>query len=352
MFWAAVAGAAVRACGKRVVIDGIADILALPENDAFCLNVHQSWKTEHIPEQYTELAETWRSESVRNVLWTDRGNLELVEHYYPAWTSHYATLLNLPKHSGGAVMASDWARLLYLHKFGGLYVDLDYEAHIPPTDWPVVTENKVWGAGAAENPNFPIYFVNSPFLITEVMQNSLMYAPLPGHPFFLKVGDSIANTLDFIENPYCPDDHAFPNDVHHAVSANCPLTGAFSNRWTKSVTWLMKTEQITGPPVLDKTYTQLALEKSPIIAHVRPLSTADYFGTVGSNSIGPGKLATHWHANSWVTFNPVRLMPSLTLLIVSALAATLAAFYCLGKHERVCRSKCSRTPRKEVHHGI
>lgn len=322
-------------CGNSIVVDGISDIQRLPPSSSQCLSVHQSWKTASVPPKYRKLQATWLHKDVRHVLWTDKGNLDLVEHYYPAWSSHYAQLLSLPSHSGGAVMASDWARLLYLHKFGGLYVDLDYEAHVPPTEWPIVAETRADSAAQAS-----VYFVNSPFLITEVMQNSLMYAPLAGNPFFMHVGRSIERTLEFIEHPFCPDDRGRDGTQ---VSANCPLTGAFTNRWTMSVTWLMKTEQITGPPILDKTYTQLSLSGSPDVSRVSALSTSDYFGSVGSNSIGPGKYATHWHANSWVTLNPVRLMPTLSFTVILLLVLLLAASFYVGKHERVYRSKCMRS---------
>lgn len=322
-------------CGNLVVVDGISDIQQLPPTSLQCLNVHQSWKTAEVPEKYHRLQATWHHKDVRHVLWTDKGNLDLIEHYYPRWSSHYAQLLALPSASGGAVMASDWARLLYLHRFGGLYVDLDYEAHVPPTEWPIVLQSRDDAAVQTA-----VYFVNSPFLITEVMQNSLMYAPRPGNPFFMHVGRSIQNTLDFIEHPFCPNDSGRDGAQ---VSANCPLTGAFTNRWTMSVTWLMKTEQITGPPVLDKTYTQLALSGSPDITRVFALSTSDYFGSVGSNSIGPGRYATHWHANSWVTLNPVRLMPTLSLTVILTLLGLLGLAFYIGKHERVYRSKCMRS---------
>lgn len=319
------------ACGETVVVNGIRDIQNLPENDMTCLNLHQSWKTAQIPEKYTSLVATWRDERVRNILWTDRGNLDLVEHFYTQWSAHYSRLLNLPTNSGGNVMASDWARLLYIHKFGGLYVDLDYEAHVSPVDWPVVSLQFY-----KERRENPLFFVQSPFLITEVMQNSLVYSPKPGHPFLVAACESIVKTLDFIEHPYCPNDAT--KDDGTSVSANCPLTGAFSSPWTKSVTWLMKTEQITGPPVLDKTYTQLSLGQSKIVESVYALSTSDFFGTVGSNSIGPGKYATHWHANSWVTLNPVRLMPTLTFTIILTLVFVTVSAYFIGKHEGMIKS--------------
>jgi len=321
-------------CGETLVVDGIRDIQNLPLNGNTCLNVHQSWKTADVPEKYAHLVESWRDERVRNVLWTDQGNLDLVEHFYIEWSAHYSRLLNLPMYSGGNVMASDWARLLYIHKFGGLYVDLDYEAHVSPADWPVIslqffTQREV----------NPLFFVKSPFLITEVMQNSLVYSPEPGHPFLYAACRSIVNTLDFIEHPYCPDDQE--RTVGSAVSAKCPLTGAFSNPWTKSVTWLMKTEQITGPPVLDKTFTELSLAKDSIVESVHALPTSDFFGTVGSSSIGPGKYATHWHANSWVTLNPVRLMPELTITLLLLFLVVFAGAFFAGKNERLIRNLCS-----------
>ena len=327
-------------CGDRFVVDGVKDIVNLTHSGAKCLLVHQSWITEEIPEKYRSLTKTWQFPEVRNVLWTDKGNLELIEHFYPMWLSQYKRLLDLPKSSGGPVMASDWARLLYLHKFGGIYVDLDYEAHLPPPQWPVVQENSVF---QSHRENAPIFFVNSPFLITEVMQNSLMYSPSSGHPFLYQVCKSIAQTLDFIENPYCPDDSTVRKE---GVSAACPTMNAFSNRWTKSVTWLLKTEQITGPPVLDKTYTQLSLSNNPDVRRVYSLPTNEYFGTVGSNSIGPGKYATHWHANSWVTLNPVRLMPTLSITVVVGFALTLFLAYKYGQNERLTRSRCMRSESK------
>ena len=313
-------------CGNAVVIDGLHDIRYLRPTSSRCLLVHQSWKTDDVPEKFRALQNTWRNNNtVRTVLWTDNGNFELVAHYYPQWISHYQQLLALPAHSGGAVMAADWARLLYLHKFGGIYVDLDYEAHVSPVDWPVVRESRT-------NPSVQnsVYFVNSPFVLTEVMQNSLMYAPEPAHPFFLHVCETIQTTLEFIETPYCPDDTSRTTDP---VSARCQVVGAFTNRWTKSVAWLLKTEQITGPPVLDKTYTQLSLGNNPVVDRVLPLPTAEYFGHVDSNTIGPGKYATHWHANSWVNMNPVKLMPALSFTILVGLFAAMALAFYIGKQK-------------------
>ena len=310
-------------CGNSIVVDGVSDIQRLPPSSSQCLSVHQSWKTASVPPKYRKLQATWLHKDVRHVLWTDKGNLDLVEHYYPAWSSHYAQLLSLPSHSGGAVMASAGPGCC-LH---GVCTSTSTTGRTFTTSG-VVATRRFRGAG--------IRYLWSPFLITSATTSC---TPLAGNPFFMHVGRSIERTLEFIEHP-CPDDRGRDGTQ---VSANCPLTGAFTNRWTMSVTWLMKTEQITGPPILDKTYTQLSLSGSPDVSRVSALSTSDYFGSVGSISIGPGKYATHWHANSWVTLNPVRLMPTLSFTVILLLVLLLAASFYVGKHERVYRSKCMRS---------
>ncbi|MBN1364690.1 MAG: hypothetical protein JW976_07800 [Syntrophaceae bacterium] len=53
-------------------------------------------------------------------LWTDDDNMLLVERDYPDFLSLY-------KSYDYPVLKADFARILYLHKFGGLYADLDLE---------------------------------------------------------------------------------------------------------------------------------------------------------------------------------------------------------------------------------
>lgn len=88
--------------------------------------IHQSWKTDRIPAEYQAYARTWRELHVdwEHRLWTDDDNLDLIRRDYPR-------LLPTYKSYPLAIQRADMARILYLHKHGGLYVDLDFECFRP-----------------------------------------------------------------------------------------------------------------------------------------------------------------------------------------------------------------------------
>eukprot|EP00835_Amoeboradix_gromovi_P006750 NODE_870_length_3547_cov_0.466357.p1 type:complete len:348 gc:universal NODE_870_length_3547_cov_0.466357:2477-1434(-) len=98
--------------------------------------LHQTWKTQSLPPNFLR----WRHSWLRNHphwqhnLWTDLENRQLVKQEYP-WLLHFYD--NLPKH----IQRVDIVRYLYLHKYGGVYADLDFEC-IKPID-PLLINNKV-----------------------------------------------------------------------------------------------------------------------------------------------------------------------------------------------------------------
>lgn len=84
--------------------------------------IHQSWKTRIIPENvyrrhwvdsWLETHPDWEYR-----FWTDDDNLALVEHDYPEFLGFYLRLEE-------GIKRADFARFLYLHRHGGIYVDLD-----------------------------------------------------------------------------------------------------------------------------------------------------------------------------------------------------------------------------------
>jgi mannosyltransferase OCH1-like enzyme len=86
--------------------------------------IHQTWKTEHIPyeifdrrwvESWTRYHPDWLY-----VLWTDARLRELGRACYPSYESLYGQ--DVP-----GIFLADFGRYMVLHRFGGLYVDLDYE---------------------------------------------------------------------------------------------------------------------------------------------------------------------------------------------------------------------------------
>ena len=91
--------------------------------------IHQTWKSEIIPAEFQEFVASWRSfhPSWEFRLWSDEDNRHLVQQHYD-WL--------LPTYDGYpfAVQRADMARILYMHQFGGLYVDLDFECLRPFDD--------------------------------------------------------------------------------------------------------------------------------------------------------------------------------------------------------------------------
>ena len=90
--------------------------------------VHQTWArpgSDSYDCPHPDLRATWRRHhehmpNVTYVLWNDVDNARLVTDHYPELSNFY---MSLPLF----VNKLDFVRLLYLHRFGGVYVDVDYE---------------------------------------------------------------------------------------------------------------------------------------------------------------------------------------------------------------------------------
>lgn len=87
--------------------------------------IHQSWKTSLIP--FEVYPKSWQ-DSWKTLhplweyrLWTDADNERLVATHYPQFLAFFRRLdLGIKK--------ADFSRFLYMHRFGGIYVDLDFIA--------------------------------------------------------------------------------------------------------------------------------------------------------------------------------------------------------------------------------
>ena len=88
--------------------------------------IHQSWKSEIIPERFRSYVRSWRElhPNWEYRLWTDEDNRELIRQHYDWLLPTYDTYPY-------GIQRADMARLLYMHRFGGLYVDLDFECLRP-----------------------------------------------------------------------------------------------------------------------------------------------------------------------------------------------------------------------------
>jgi hypothetical protein len=88
--------------------------------------VHQTWRTADVPPEWRPLAGTWRRHHPHweHRLWTDADNQRLVDDHYPEVAAQYASC-------SYGIQRADLARYLILHRYGGVYVDLDMECLRP-----------------------------------------------------------------------------------------------------------------------------------------------------------------------------------------------------------------------------
>jgi len=88
--------------------------------------IHQTWKTENIPQKFSGCVNTWKKKHPewQYKLWTDRDNRAFIK-------SHYPSFLNLYDGYTSKIKKADAVRYFILHKYGGLYVDCDFECLKP-----------------------------------------------------------------------------------------------------------------------------------------------------------------------------------------------------------------------------
>jgi mannosyltransferase OCH1-like enzyme len=154
-----------------VVLDRIAPIAP---NHRLPRIIHQQWKTEVVPPKYMR--------------WRDRTRVALPNHEYMLWTdtmmedliaNHYPNFLDTYRSLSHHIMRVDAARYFILHKYGGLYLDMDYEALVD--FWDRLPDN-----GPAIIQSYSHYL--------EGTQNSLMSSP-PGHALWPIAWDVIDERL-------------------------------------------------------------------------------------------------------------------------------------------------------------
>lgn len=177
--------------------------------------IHQTWQTAEIPEKDFPHAwqESWRrwNPDWEYRFWTDEDNERLVRDHYPMFLDGFMAL-------GKGVIKADVARALYMHRFGGIYADLDYICLKP------------FGTMLELMSKWIPHGISSRLLLSDqslhetdwsmTMGNDLMYAESPGNDGILRyVSDGL--------NAYMTDEN-YRTD--QAVEAVC---GARRIGWLK-----------------------------------------------------------------------------------------------------------------------
>jgi mannosyltransferase OCH1-like enzyme len=131
--------------------------------------VHQTWKTHDIPERLLPFQKSWRANhpNWEYRFWTDEDNLRLVETTFPEHLDFYR---RLPY----PILKVDFVKSAYLYRFGGLYVDLDFES-LRPMD-PLLSGNNV--ILGRETGGMGYYLRGRDYVLSALMGST------PGHPLW------------------------------------------------------------------------------------------------------------------------------------------------------------------------
>lgn len=133
--------------------------------------IHQSWKDDDIPESIYPMAwrQSWKTAHPEweHMFWNNGDNRALIETKYPQFLDFYDSL-------DMGIKQADFSRFLYMHAYGGVYVDLDFIClrEITPL---LFGATIVVGQLSEENPYYRI-------------PNAFM-ASAPHHDFWLNVAE-------------------------------------------------------------------------------------------------------------------------------------------------------------------
>lgn len=133
--------------------------------------IHQSWKSRRLPPRFSDWSKSWREcfhePNWIHILWTDAENEKLVADQYPWFLERYRSFRR-------NIYRIDSVRYLYMHRFGGIYTDLD-NVCLRPFEHLLEGHHLVFGDIVHDVKPAPYW---------TYIQNSFIYSS-PGHPFWL-----------------------------------------------------------------------------------------------------------------------------------------------------------------------
>jgi len=138
--------------------------------------LHQTWRDRAVPERWQPLRASWRRHHPRweHRFWTDADLRRLVADHYPGFLRAYDAYEH-------PICRVDAARYLLLHRHGGVYVDLDFEA-LRPIDPLLAAGGVLFGEEPASHRALPIV-QRRPVPLRRLVCNAFI-ASEPAHPFW------------------------------------------------------------------------------------------------------------------------------------------------------------------------
>jgi mannosyltransferase OCH1-like enzyme len=147
--------------------------------------------------------------------WTDEDTDALVREHYPIFYECYQRLAS-------PVKKADFARLLYLHRFGGVYVDLDFLCL--KNLGPLLQEYDI--VLGRLSPNHPSYQISNSFLSSS-----------PGCGFWLQVAEEIARAGP--EEQVSVEAHTGPVRLERAYARYAPPNSViYGDNLIYAVDWI------------------------------------------------------------------------------------------------------------------
>ena len=138
--------------------------------------LHQTWKTPTLPPEWVPFAESWKSfhPGWEYRFWTDDDNRALVASEYPDLLGAYDSYPY-------AIQRADLARYCMLHRFGGIYADMDIEC-LQPLDTLIAGQS----CFLVREPDSQAAALGEALVVS----NAFLAAE-PGHPFLTAILDAL-----------------------------------------------------------------------------------------------------------------------------------------------------------------
>ena len=276
--------------------------------------LHQTWKSELMQQDYVHSFDNWSKlhPGFLHVLWTDEDNDLLVKTWFPEFLSSYKWLPLV-------IQKTDFVRLMYLYRYGGIYADMDYVAYQPiPPFLP-----QLCGFMAVE----------SPYILNECLQNSLMVTS--------PENQVVSAALDIINEAVI----GLRNNVYKGLDVK--------NKFIGPLIATFITLYLTGPQVLDKAVSRLNTGTlkpvpqggmrnfNPSSVHPASLESfqrADISVVKLSDQFFKGPVAAHLQHKTWVASLPKRCTPLILLttgLLFLLLSIVVVVTFAATKHRKI-----------------
>lgn len=274
--------------------------------------LHQTWKTSdlgNVSEPIQQAIMSWRNLNPEFTfhLWTDDEMLAFIDDEYPDVAKRYRRL------KPGA-MRADLARYLLLHRFGGVYSDVDTRCLRPITSWAQSDLGKIEqpidafvGIELDSSPTWE-WWKALPRQI-EIVQWTL--ASRPQHDLFLRLITKIVGLIDWIEDDqelwnYNPTELTGPGPMTDALAEWLVRHGRrhirdFADLQTATVVDGIKVFTMTAFNVSMSLYVVLREQLTDHITWYRQPENTDQ---AGKGLEAETSLVQHLHMYSWEEPHP------------------------------------------------